>query len=100
MKKNEEVTAKVKELTAAIEAAGGSVMIVGNIPSEDENKGMVAAALHGKSSDISEGFARLLMNENAATFQRIINNAQIITLVVAMRGVSGCDKCEVEENKM
>lgn len=82
MTKQEEITAKVEELTEAVAAAKGSVLVIGI--AEDEK--VVIGALRGNGGQLIEATTKLLTSDEGAPVARILRNAMTI---VALHKIAG-----------
>ena len=75
MSKQQEIEAKVNELSEAVAAAEGGVMVIGIVDGEAEGEKVVIGALRGKSAYIVEALAKILTSSEGAAIERIMRTA-------------------------
>lgn len=75
MSKQQEIEAKVNELSEAVAAAEGGVMVIGIVDGEAEGEKVVIGALHGKGAYIVEALAKILTSSEGAAIERIMRTA-------------------------
>ena len=86
MTKQEEITAKVEELTEAVAAAKGSVLVIGIADGEAEDEKVVIGALRGNGGQLIEATTKLLTSDEGAPVAHILRNAMTI---VALHKIAG-----------
>lgn len=94
MKENQDkVTAKINELTEAVTAANGSILVIGLIKGDES---CVIAAVKGKPVMITEAIAKLVSNDNANAISKMLKEGLSLA---ALYKIAGChaDKVEVKE---
>lgn len=99
MTEQEKVTAKIKELSEAVSAAGGSVMVIGLIDTDKKNESCVIASLQGNGTVLTEAVAKLLSNENATAIRRIIEKGFVFASLYKIMGCGKADATEVETHE-
>lgn len=75
MSKQQEIEAKVNELSEAVAAAEGGVMVIGIVDGEAEGEKVVIGALRGKGAYIVEALAKILTSSEGAAIERIMRTA-------------------------
>ena len=75
MSKQQEIEAKVNELSEAVAAAEGGVMVIGIVDGEAEGEKAVIGALRGKGAYIVEALAKILTSSEGAAIERIMRTA-------------------------
>lgn len=86
MTKQEEITAKVEELTEAVAAAKGSVLVIGIADGEAEDEKVVIGAIRGNGGQLIEATTKLLTSDEGAPVAHILRNAMTI---VALHKIAG-----------
>ena len=75
MSKQQEIEAKVNELSEAVAAAEGGVMVIGIVDGKAEGEKVVIGALRGKGAYIVEALAKILTSSEGAAIERIMRTA-------------------------
>ena len=77
MSKQQEIEAKVNELSEAVAAAEDGVMVIGIVDGEAEAEGekVVIGALRGKGAYIVEALAKILTSSEGAAIERVMRTA-------------------------
>lgn len=75
MSKQQEIEAKVNELSEAVAAAEGGVMVIGIVDGEAEGEKVVIGALRGKGAYIVEALTKILTSSEGAAIERIMRTA-------------------------
>lgn len=82
----EQVTAKVTELGDLITSVKGSVIVIGLMPIEEENKSAVIASMHGNSAVLTEAVAKVLSNDTASPIAKVISKGIAFANIYKMLG--------------
>ena len=72
MSKQQEIEAKVNELSEAVAAAEGAVMVIGIVDGEAEGEKVVISALRGKGNYIVEALTKILTSGEGAAIEQIL----------------------------
>lgn len=75
MSKQQEIEAKVVELSEAVAAAEGGVMVIGIVDGEAEGEKVVIGALRGKGTYIVEALTKILTSSEGAAIEHIMRTA-------------------------
>ena len=75
MSKQQEIEAKVNELSEAVAAAEGGVMVIGIVDGETEGEKIVIGALRGKGTYIVEALTKILTSSEGAAIEHIMRTA-------------------------
>lgn len=98
MNKQETITQKVNELSEAVRACKGSVMVIGVAPTENENESAIIVSLRGNSHAVSGSIAKVMISKSGGVINGIIKEGVALSYVMAMAGVKA-DKEEVVEKE-
>ena len=72
MSKQQEIEAKVNELSEAVAAAEGAVMVIGIVDGEAEGEKVVIGALRGKGNYIVEALTKILTSGEGTAIEHIL----------------------------
>ena len=99
MTNQEKVTAKIKELSEAVNEAKGSVMVIGLIDTDKKNESCVIASLQGNGAVLTEAVAKLLSNDGATAIRHIIEKGFAFANLYKIMGGGRADATEVETHE-
>lgn len=100
MTNQEKVSEKIKELNAAIQEAGGSVLVIGIMDDGINNeKTFIISSIHGKSKQLIEAVAKLLANNAAEPISAILKSGADYATLLRLTGYDPEDaETEVTNN--